>query len=164
MKPKDKSAVMEAFKNHEYDILVSTSVIEVGVDVPNATVMVIENSERFGLAQLHQFRGRIGGKDMQSYCFLMVGNPEDKSKDRLKAMERSNDGFYLSEVDLELRGAGEVYGLRQSGIPDLKCADLSDVELMQTARSWAQKILEEDITLKAYPDLKAMVEAGEVWF
>ncbi len=164
MKSKDKDAIMEAFKNQEYDILVSTSVIEVGVDVPNATVMVIENSERFGLAQLHQFRGRIGRNDMQSYCFLMVGSQEDKSKERLKAMERSNDGFYLSEVDLELRGAGEIYGLRQSGLPDLKCADLTDVELMQTARGWAEKILTEDITLRTYPELKAMVEAGEVWF
>ena len=164
MKPKEKDGVMTDFKAHKYDILVSTSVIEVGVDIPNATVMVIENSERFGLAQLHQFRGRIGRNDLQSYCFLMVGSPEDKSKDRLKAMEKSNDGFYLSEVDLALRGSGEVYGLRQSGLPDLKCADLNDVELMQTARNWAQEILKEDLTLAGYPVLKNMVESGEVWF
>lgn len=164
MKPKEKEQVMSQFKAHEFDILVSTSVIEVGVDIPNATVMVIENSERFGLAQLHQFRGRIGRNDLQSYCFLMVGKAEDKSKDRLKAMERSNDGFYLSEVDLELRGSGELYGLRQSGLPDLKCADLNDFELMQTARGWAQKILKEDLSLKKYPELRALVEAGEVWF
>ena len=164
MRPKEKASVMAAFKNHEFDILVATSVIEVGVDIPNATAMVIENSERFGLAQLHQFRGRIGRNDLQSYCFLMVGSSKDKSKDRLKAMEKSNDGFYLSEVDLKLRGAGEVYGLRQSGLPDLKCADLSDVELMQKAREWAHTLLSEDITLKKYPHLRQLVEAGEVWF
>ncbi len=164
MRPKEKEEVMNRFKNHEFDVLVSTSVIEVGVDIPNSTVMVIENSERFGLAQLHQFRGRIGRNDMQSYCFLKVGKPDDKNKARLSAMVESNDGFYLSEVDLKLRGAGEVYGLRQSGLPDLKCADLGDVELMQTARDWAQKILSEDLELTNYPNLKTAMSRGEVWF
>lgn len=164
MKPKEKEAIMARFKNGEFDILVSTSVIEVGVDIPNSTVMVIENSERFGLAQLHQFRGRIGRNDYQSYCFLMVGDKKDKSKTRLQAMERSNDGFYLSEIDLKLRGSGEVYGLKQSGLPDLKCADFTDVEAMQSARDWATKILQEDLTLETYPRLKRRIESETVYF
>jgi len=164
MKPKEKDAIMQRFKAHEFDILVSTSVIEVGVDIPNSTVMVIENSERFGLAQLHQFRGRIGRNDYQSYCFLMVGDKKDKSKARLQAMERSNDGFYLSEIDLKLRGSGEVYGLKQSGLPDLKCADFTNVEAMQAARDWATKILEKDLTLNSYPRLKRRIESETVYF
>ncbi len=164
MKPREKDDIMRAFKEHQFDILVSTSVIEVGVDIPKATVMVIENSERFGLSQLHQFRGRIGRNDMQSYCFLMVGDKEDKQKERLKAMEKSNDGFYLSEVDLQLRGAGEVYGTRQSGIPNLKLADLHDVDGLKKARSWAEKLLREDLGLSKYPGLQAMVRSGEVFY
>ena len=164
MKPKEKEAIMARFKAGEFDILVSTSVIEVGVDIPNSTVMVIENSERFGLAQLHQFRGRIGRNDYQSYCFLMVGDKKDKSKARLQAMERSNDGFYLSEIDLKLRGSGEVYGLRQSGLPDLKCADFNDIDTMQSAREWATKILEEDLDLNTYPRLKTRIESETVYF
>jgi len=164
MKPKEKDLIMRRFKDHEFDILVSTSVIEVGVDIPNATVMVIENSERFGLSQLHQFRGRIGRNDLQSYCFLKVGNPDDKYKERLKAMEKSNDGFYLSEVDLKLRGSGDVYGLRQSGLPDLKLADLHDIDLLQRARGWAEKLLLEDLSLNKYPELKEMVEQREVFY
>ena len=164
MKPKEKEAIMARFKAGEFDILVSTSVIEVGVDIPNSTVMVIENSERFGLAQLHQFRGRIGQNDYQSYCFLMVGDKKDKSKARLQAMERSNDGFYLSEIDLKLRGSGEVYGLRQSGLPDLKCADFNDIDTMQSAREWATKILEEDLDLNTYPRLKTRIESETVYF
>jgi ATP-dependent DNA helicase RecG len=164
MKSKEKEAVMSRFKNEEFDILVSTSVIEVGVDIPSATVMVIENSERFGLAQLHQFRGRIGRNDFQSYCFCMTGKKDDKQKARLQAMERSNDGFYLAEIDLKLRGAGEIYGLKQSGIPDLKCADLTDVKTMESARNWAIKILEEDLYLKKYPELLKQIESTEVYF
>jgi len=164
MKPKEKDGVMRRFKDKEFDILVSTSVIEVGVDVPDATVMVIENSERFGLAQLHQFRGRIGRNDMQSYCFLMVGKKDDAQKERLKAMEKSNNGLYLSEIDLKIRGMGEIYGLRQAGLPDMKCADLTNLELLQKARDWAITILKEDITLKKYPALKQRVEEGDVYF
>ncbi len=106
---------MLKFKNKKTDILVSTSVVEVGIDIPNATVMMIEGAERFGLATLHQFRGRIGRNDSQSYCFLMVGKKEDKHKSRLRAMERHHDGFKLAEIDLKLRGSGEIYGLKQSG-------------------------------------------------
>ena len=163
MKPRDKESVMQRFKEGAFDILVSTSVIEVGVDIPNATIMVIENSERFGLAQLHQFRGRIGRNDMQSYCFLMVDKPDDKNRERLQAMQRSNDGFYLSEVDLKLRGMGELYGLRQSGLPDLRCADLSDTATMILARDWAQRILDFDLELTQYPLLKQVVDKEEVF-
>ncbi len=164
MKSKEKDGIMRRFKDKEFDILVSTSVIEVGVDIPDATVMVIENSERFGLAQLHQFRGRIGRNDMQSYCFLMVGKKDDAQKERLRAMEKSNNGLYLSEIDLKLRGMGEIYGLRQAGLPDMKCADLTNLELLQKARDWAVKILKEDLTLKKYPALKRRVEEGSVYF
>ena len=162
LKPAEKEVIMEDFKNKKFDILVSTSVIEVGVDIPNATVMVIENSERFGLAQLHQFRGRIGRNDMQSYCFLMVDKKEDKHKTRLKAMERTNDGLKLAETDLRLRGAGEIYGLKQSGFPDLKCADLTDTAMISKARGWAEKVLEEGVGLEKYPALKKRIEEIEI--
>ncbi len=164
MKPREKESVMRRFREREFDILVSTSVIEVGVDIPHATVMVIENSERFGLAQLHQFRGRIGRNDMQSYCFLMVGKKDDAQKERLRAMERSNDGLYLSEVDLKLRGMGELWGTRQSGLPDFKCADLTNIALLQSARDWAIKILKNDLELQKYPALRKRVEEGQVYF
>jgi ATP-dependent DNA helicase RecG len=164
MKQRAKDSIMGRFKNKEFDILVSTSVIEVGVDIPNATVMMIENSERFGLAQLHQFRGRIGRNDMQSYCFLMVGKTEDKHKTRLQAMEKYHSGQKLAEIDLELRGMGELYGTKQAGMPDFKCADLSDLQMLQDARDWAIKILQEDVSLEKYPLLKKRVEEGEVFF
>lgn len=164
MRPKEKDRVMRSFRNKEFDILVSTSVIEVGVDIPNATVMVIENSERFGLAQLHQFRGRIGRNDMQSYCFLVVGKPDDAQKTRLRSLEKSHNGLYLAEIDLKLRGMGELYGTRQSGLPDFKCADLNNVEMLQKARDWGQAILQEDVTLKKYPKLKKHIDQKPVYF
>lgn len=163
MKSREKDAIMNAFKNKEYDILVSTSVIEVGVDIPNATAMVIENSERFGLAQLHQFRGRIGRNDKACYCFLMVGKPDDKNKERLKTMEKSHNGLYLAEVDLKLRGMGEIYGSRQSGIPNLQYADITDTDLMMKAREWAEKILQKDLQLKSLPGLKRAIQKQDVY-
>lgn len=163
MKSSEKDSIMQAFKNHEFDILVSTSVIEVGVDIPNATAMVIENSERFGLAQLHQFRGRIGRNDKACYCFLMVGKPDDKNKERLKTMEKSNDGLYLAEVDLKLRGMGEIYGARQSGMPNLQCADITDAELMMLAREYAEQTLKKDPDLKTYPGLLAAVKKQQIY-
>ncbi len=159
MKASEKEEIMNDFTAGVYDILVSTSVIEVGVDVPNATVMCIENSERFGLSQLHQFRGRIGRNDMQSYCFLMVEKPEQKQKARLRAMEKSHDGFYLSEVDLKLRGAGEIFGLRQSGFPEVKCADLMDSKLMHSARSAVEEMLGSDPKLEKNPAARRFVES-----
>jgi ATP-dependent DNA helicase RecG len=164
MKIKEKDSIMRRFRAKEFDILVSTSVIEVGVDIPDATIMVIENSERFGLSQLHQFRGRIGRNSVQSYCFLMVGNFEDKNKTRLRAMEQSNDGRYLAEIDLKLRGMGELYGTRQSGLPDFRCADISNIEMLQSARDWAITILKEDTELQNYPLLKKHLDEGAVYF
>lgn len=133
MKGKEKDAIMREFYERKIDILSSTSVVEVGVDNPNASVICIEAAERFGLSQLHQFRGRVGRGDDQSYCFLFT--TKSYTGERLRAMEKSNDGFYLAETDLELRGPGEVYGVRQSGLPEFKIADLKDLELVSEIRA-----------------------------
>ncbi|MDQ1343361.1 MAG: ATP-dependent helicase RecG [Patescibacteria group bacterium] len=132
MKAKEKEEAMRTFYDREVKVLSSTSVVEVGVDNPNATVIAIEAAERFGLSQLHQFRGRVGRGECQSYCYLFT--TKDYTGERLRAMERTNDGFELSEIDLELRGPGEVYGVRQSGLPDLKIADLRDLSLVSQIR------------------------------
>jgi ATP-dependent DNA helicase RecG len=144
MKQEDKDRIMEDFKNNVIQLLVSTSVIEVGIDIPNATIMLIEGAERFGLAQLHQFRGRVGRGEHKSYCFLFTGNLSEEGQTRMKSMEMYSSGFKLSEIDLELRGPGQVYGLKQSGIPDLKMASLSDTKTIERARKAAQKIITED--------------------
>ncbi|OIP98469.1 ATP-dependent DNA helicase RecG [Candidatus Wirthbacteria bacterium CG2_30_54_11] len=138
MKSKDKDAVIQAFRAGEYQMLVSTSVVEVGVDIPNASVMLIEGAERFGLAQLHQFRGRVGRGAEQSYCFLFATTTAPESEQRLRAMVRCQDGFQLSEEDLKLRGPGEVFGTRQSGIPDLRMASLLDAQLIKRVREEAE--------------------------
>ena len=153
-KVKDKDKIMNDFKNGAYDLVVSTSVIEVGVDIPNATIMMIESAERFGLAQLHQFRGRVGRGTHQSYCYLFTSNEEITSTRRLKAMEFTNDGFKLAEMDLKIRGPGEFAGTHQSGIPDLAMSSLTDIELIQQARAKAKELLAEDPMLKNYPDLR----------
>jgi ATP-dependent DNA helicase RecG len=141
MTPSEKEQIMRAFKEKEFDILVSTSVIEVGIDIPNSTIIVIEGSERFGLAQLHQFRGRVGRSDVKSYCFLFTTNPEQARSARLKAMEKHDSGFELAEIDLRLRGPGEIFGLRQSGIPEIAASSLLNPELVLRARNAAQKYL-----------------------
>lgn len=123
---------MSDFYDNTIQILSSTSVVEVGVNNPNATIMCIEAAERFGLSQLHQFRGRVGRGNHQSYCYLFT--TKAYKNDRLRAMEKTNDGFELAEIDLELRGPGEVYGVRQSGVPDMKFADLKDVDLIAEIR------------------------------
>jgi len=132
-----KDEVMSAFKDGNIDVLVSTSVIEVGIDVSNATIMMIEGAERFGLSQLHQFRGRVGRSDKQSYCFLKTSKYTPEGMNRLSALERTHDGFELAEIDLKLRGPGEIYGTRQSGIPDLKVASFADSELIKLSRDMA---------------------------
>lgn len=141
MTPSEKDAIMLAFKERQYDILVSTSVIEVGIDVPNSTIIIIEGAERFGLAQLHQFRGRVGRGEHQSYCFLCTTTPEQSHSQRLKAMEQHDSGFMLAEIDLKLRGPGELYGTRQSGIPEMKFGNLLNIELVVRARRAAEKML-----------------------
>ena len=151
MKGKEKEEVMKKFKAHELDILVSTSVIEVGVDVSNASVMAIEGAEQFGLAQLHQFRGRVGRSDHQSYCLLFQDEASQSVSRRLKALIDCNDGFLLAEKDLAIRGPGDFLGTRQWGAPDLAMASLTDVALIKAAREEALRILSEDPTLKKYP-------------
>ncbi|MFH1597938.1 MAG: ATP-dependent DNA helicase RecG [Patescibacteria group bacterium] len=143
LKPKDKDKVMQDFSDNKINILVSTSVVEVGIDIPNATVMMIEGAERFGLAQLHQFRGRIGRDRHQSYCFLFTENETAKTLDRLEALVASQNGFELAEKDLQFRGPGEIYGIRQSGYLDLKIATLSDHQIIQEAREAAQKSIKQ---------------------
>ncbi len=153
MKSKEKEKVMRDFSEGKIDILVSTSVVEVGIDVPNATVMVIEGAERFGLAQLHQFRGRVGRGRHQSFCFLFTDSTSSTTHKRLKAFMKSEDGFELAKKDLEIRGPGELIGIRQSGIPDLAMASLSDADLIKSAREEAQRLLGEDSELRKYPKL-----------
>ncbi len=157
MKTKEKEKVMINFKNKKIDVLVSTSVIEVGIDIPNASVMVIEGAERFGLAQLHQFRGRVGRSKFQSYCFLFPESSAKKTKDRLKALVNNHDGFSLSEKDLELRGPGDFIGTRQWGIPDIIMDALKDISLVQESKESVKKILEKDWTLKKVPLLKEKI-------
>ena len=144
MRSEEKDEIMTAFRDGSFDILVSTSVIEVGVDVPNATVMVIEGANRFGLAQLHQFRGRVGRGSEKSYCILIPDQPDAAENERLQAMVDTNDGFVLAERDLEQRGPGQFLGTRQSGFTELKVANLTDVRLIEKARHYAVVVFEQD--------------------
>ena len=148
MAPRDKEQVMRRFRDGEIDILVATAVVEVGIDVPNATVMVIEGAHRFGLAQLHQFRGRVGRGKHKSYCLLLSEYSTPEAKERLSALEHIHDGFQLAEVDLDLRGPGDYFGTRQSGLPSLRVARLSDHELLRAAREEAEKLLRRDPELQ----------------
>ena len=145
MKPKEKDSIMEEFKNGNIDILVSTTVIEVGVNVPNSNVMVIENAERFGLAQLHQLRGRVGRGEYQSYCILKYQGNSEIIRERMKVISSTNDGFVISEKDLELRGSGEFFGTRQHGIPEFKIANLfEDINILKLVQSIALSIIDKD--------------------
>jgi ATP-dependent DNA helicase RecG len=161
--PAEKERVMTAFRAGEIEVLVSTSVIEVGVDVPNATVMLIENAERFGLAQLHQLRGRIGRGEHPSYCVL-AGEPKSlESWRRLKIMEETTDGFRIAEEDFKIRGPGNIFGTEQSGLPPLRFASLeTDFELLTRARNDAGRLLREDPTLAAWPGLREKMAAGGI--
>lgn len=157
LKPAEKDAIMTDFSTGKLDILVSTTVVEVGVDVPNATVMLIENADRFGLSQLHQLRGRVGRSDFQSYCFLMLSDSKQASK-RLREIEKSNDGFHLAEVDLQLRGPGEIYGRQQHGELNLQIASLSDTKQIARAQRAARKFVESGQDLVQYTQLAQQVE------
>ncbi len=145
MKANEKEEVMLRFKNGEINLLVATTVIEVGVDVPNANIMVIENAERFGLSQLHQLRGRVGRGDFKSYCVLITNSQNDETQQRMKTMTSTNDGFKISQKDLELRGCGEFFGTRQHGLPELKIANLfTDIDILKEAQEQCQKLLENN--------------------
>ncbi len=157
MKPDEKDQVMNDFAAKKYDILVSTTVVEVGVDVPNATAILIENADTFGLAQLHQLRGRVGRSDLQSYCYLMMSDNRRPTR-RLQEIEKSNDGFYLAEVDLELRGPGEIYGRAQHGALDLQIARLSDTRLIARVQSAVKTFMLGGEDLLQYKQLAAQVE------
>ncbi|HEX6510928.1 MAG TPA: ATP-dependent DNA helicase RecG [Chloroflexota bacterium] len=161
LKNREKDEVMRAFSHGQVQILVSTSVVEVGIDVPNATVMAIEGAERFGLAQLHQFRGRVGRGEHQSYCMLLSDSPAQELNPRLRAIEETHSGFRLAEIDLELRGPGELFGTRQSGLLELKVAKLTDSELIEESRRLAGDLLEGDPELAGLPGLRGQM--GNFW-
>lgn len=163
MPPADKEAVMRSFKDRELDILVSTPVVEVGIDVPNAVVMLIEGADRFGLSQLHQFRGRVGRGEHKSYCLLLAESPSFDARERLKIIERTSDGFRLAEEDLRLRGPGEFFGTQQSGLPDLRMARLSDVALLEAARGEAMRLVEGDPGLQRPEHRLLAKEVARVW-
>jgi ATP-dependent DNA helicase RecG len=151
----DKDEVLTKFRDNQVQIIVSTTVIEVGVDVPNATVMLVENAERFGLSQLHQLRGRVGRGDQQSFCLLMSGSQADTAKQRLSVLSQSQDGFFISEMDLRFRGPGEVLGRRQSGLADFALASLvEDQDVLLLARDAAEKIMLADPSLDSLPLVK----------
>jgi ATP-dependent DNA helicase RecG len=159
----DKDKAMRRFRTGELDILVSTPVVEVGIDVPNATVMLVESADRFGLSQLHQFRGRVGRGQAQSYCMLLAQNPSEVGRERLDIIEKIRDGFQLAEEDLKLRGPGEFFGTRQSGLPDLKMAKLSDVPLLELARNEAVSLFEIDPRLERPEHELLKKELARVW-
>ncbi|HEX9077043.1 MAG TPA: ATP-dependent DNA helicase RecG [Anaerolineae bacterium] len=163
LKAAEKEEVMNGFRDHQIDILVATSVVEVGIDVPNATVMLIEGADRFGLAQLHQFRGRVGRGEHQSYCLLLAEKTGATSDERLKVIESSQDGFRLATEDLKLRGPGEFFGTRQSGLPDLKIAKLSDVKFLEQAREVAQDLFARDPDLKLPEHQLLADKVSEFW-
>lgn len=157
MKPIEKAEVMEKMKNGKIDVLVATSVIEVGVDIPNATIMMIEGAERFGLAQLYQFKGRVGRGEHQSFCLLFTDASAQSTKDRLEALVHAKNGFELAEKDLALRGPGEFMGQSQTGLPDLAMRSLQDMKLVKSAREAAENVLANDPDMERYPQLKDIV-------
>jgi ATP-dependent DNA helicase RecG len=158
-----KDKVMHQFRSGELQVLVSTPVVEVGIDVPNAAVMLVESADRFGLSQLHQFRGRVGRGSAQSYCMLLAENPSEIGRERLDIIEKVQDGFQLAEEDLRLRGPGEFFGTRQSGLPDLRMAKLSDVALLELARAEAIRLFEQDPGLKKPANAPLARELSRVW-
>lgn len=163
LKPDEKDAAMADFRDAKLDVLVSTSVVEVGVDIPNATVMIIEGADRFGLAQLHQFRGRVGRSPAQSYCILIPGTPDDAENARLMAMTQTTDGFKLAELDLEQRGPGEFLGTRQAGFSELRMSSLTDVKLIEKARHYAQELFKRDADLQQPEHERLVSSLNRFW-
>ena len=161
--PEEKDATMTKFRDGELDVLVATTVIEVGVDVANANIMVIHNAERFGLAQLHQLRGRIGRGEHKSYCILTTDGKSPDAMEKLQVLADTSDGFKIAEADLRMRGPGDVLGTAQSGLADLRFIDfLADVELIREARALAEKVLEADPLLEKSPALLKLIHDGDV--
>ena len=161
MKAKDKERIMQEFKNNEINVLISTTVIEVGVDVPNANIMIIENAERFGLAQLHQLRGRVGRGEYQSYCILKYDGNSSIIRQRMQTMTDTDDGFKIAEKDLELRGSGEFFGTKQHGLPEFKVANLfEDIPVLKQVQELAIKIEQTDSKLEKEEnkELKELVQ------
>jgi ATP-dependent DNA helicase RecG len=163
LKPEEKDAVMNRFRAGEISVMVSTSVVEVGVDVPNATIMLIESANRFGLSQLHQFRGRVGRGEVQSYCLLIPDSDTALENERLAVMEETNDGFILAERDLQQRGPGDFLGTRQSGFADLRMAKLTDVRLIEMARKHALTVFESDPNLEKSEHSKLAGALNDFW-
>ncbi len=164
MKPVEKDLIMHQFRDRQYDILVATSVIEVGIDIPNASVILIEGADRFGLSQLHQFRGRVGRGQSQSYCLLMASEElSQDGRERLRAIETTSDGFVLAEIDLKMRGPGEFFGTRQSGVPDLRAAGVNDVELLETARHEASQLFAHDPDLRQPEHSLLHQKVSQLW-
>ena len=164
MKAAEKNQIMDDFKEHRTDILVSTTVIEVGVNVPNATVMMIENADRFGLAQLHQLRGRVGRGDAQSYCIMMNASDSDRAKERLEILNQSNDGFYIASEDLKLRGPGDFFGIRQAGDMSFLIADIyTDARVLSQAADEVRHIMETDPTLELEEHVNLKIKMREIF-
>ncbi len=164
LKSRDKESVMSAFAAGEIDVLVSTTVVEVGVDVPNAALMVIENADRFGLSQLHQLRGRVGRGEWESTCVLVSSNRSPETRERLKYFCSTTDGFKIAEKDLELRGPGDFFGQRQHGLPTLQCADLAgDTRVLKEAQAAAEELLTADPDLTA-PEHRGIMERVRLLF
>jgi ATP-dependent DNA helicase RecG len=163
MTPGEKDAVMREFRDGGLHMLVSTAVVEVGIDVRNATVMLVEGADRFGLAQLHQFRGRVRRSSEQAYCLLLSENPSEEAQERLRILETTHDGFKLAEEDLRIRGPGEYFGTRQSGLPDLKVARLTDVAFIEQARAEAVRLLEADPEMEQPQHRALAARMEELW-
>ena len=163
MKSSDKEEAMARFREGEYHVLISTPVVEVGIDVPNATVMLVEGADHFGLAQLHQFRGRVGRGEHQSYCLLLAESPSFEGEQRLRVIETTNDGFLLAEEDLKMRGPGEFFGTRQSGLPNLKVAKIGDARVLDQARRAAQGLFEQDPALTQPEHLVLAERVQQFW-
>jgi ATP-dependent DNA helicase RecG len=159
MSSKEKDEIMHHFKEGSIDVLVSTTVIEVGVNVPNATVMIVENADRFGLAQLHQLRGRVGRGVHKSYCYLISEAKSEEARNRMKIMTNTNDGFIIAEKDMEMRGTGEFFGTRQHGLPELKMADIiRDIEVLKETRDLSREIIDNNyLSLEEYACLKKSI-------
>jgi ATP-dependent DNA helicase RecG len=163
MRPDEKDSVMEDFRSRKLDILVSTSVVEVGVDIPNANVILIEGANRFGLSQLHQFRGRVGRSEHPSFCLLLPDSEDEAGNERLKALESTSDGFVLAEMDLQQRGPGDFLGTRQSGFAELRLAKVTDLDLVEKARRLASQLFQQDPELSQAEHARLAAHLRRYW-